>query len=141
MQLALTEAESASSQGHVPVGAVLVFQEKCLFKGHNLSGHSDFPLKHAEMNVLEMAMGHLSQEEWRMTTLYVTLEPCPMCMGAILHTHLGRLVFGAANLKWGACGSVADLSHLYPSQNLEIVAGILERQSQNLLSSFFKACR
>jgi tRNA(adenine34) deaminase len=141
MQLALTEAQAAMELGEVPVGAVLVYQEQAIVKDHNRTEHSEKPLQHAEMRVLEKATQLLAQEQMRESTLFVNLEPCPMCMGAILHCHIGRVVYGAYNLKWGACGSVCDFSASFPGQSIELIGGISEKESQTMLSSFFERLR
>lgn len=141
MDRALEEARRAFAQGEVPVGAALFLEGVCRFWGHNQTAHSERPLYHAEWQVLEAATAVLSQEQMRQATLFVTLEPCPMCMGAVLQSHLGRLVYAADNLKWGACGTVIDLTRWFPTQPLQILAGIREQEAQVLLQSFFQALR
>lgn len=141
MERALQEARRAAAQGEIPVGAALFLDGMCRFWGHNQTAHSERPLHHAEWLVLEKATAVLSQEQMRQATLFVTLEPCPMCMGAILQSHLGCLVYAADNLKWGACGTVADLTQLFPAQSLQIVAGVCEQEAQALLQSFFQRLR
>lgn len=140
MRLALETAAAAGQAGEVPIGAVLQLDELC-FRAANSCHRSDHPLEHAEFKALYQAHQYLKQDDFRRATLYVTLEPCPMCMGAILHSHLGRLVFGSYNLKWGACGTVSDLCGLFPAQSLEVYGGILERECGALLRRFFTGIR
>jgi tRNA(adenine34) deaminase len=140
MDQALAAATQAAAQGEVPVGAVLVCGPQ-LFVDHNRTAHGEYPLRHAEMQVLTAATAVLTQAEMRTATLFVTLEPCPMCMGAILHSHLGQLVFAASNLKWGCCGSVFDLRREFPAESLQITGGIREAEAAALLSHFFEKRR
>ena len=141
MLAALQEAERAKAAGEVPIGAVLEYGGEILFRAANTCHANAHPLEHAECQLLRSACQQHPQQAFRASTLYVTLEPCPMCMGAILHAHVGRLVFGAYNLKWGSCGTVVDLSQCYPSETLEIYGGILETESSDLLTSFFGSLR
>ncbi|PKL78336.1 MAG: tRNA-specific adenosine deaminase, partial [Candidatus Melainabacteria bacterium HGW-Melainabacteria-1] len=99
------------------------------------------PLAHAEMQVLTRAHTQLAQQDFRNACLFVTLEPCPMCMGAILHSHLGQLVYGASNLKWGCCGTVIDFHSLFPGEAITILGGISEAECSELLASFFAGLR
>lgn len=141
MEQALHWAQQAGQAGEVPIGAVLVLDGVVRFGAANTCvGHNN-PLAHAECNLLHLALPQLSQQEMRQASLFVTLEPCPMCMGAILHAHVGSLVFGAYNLKWGACGTVTDLSGLFPNQPLQVYGGILESECGALLASFFESLR
>jgi tRNA(adenine34) deaminase len=141
MRRALAEAALAAESGEVPVGAVLVWQNQIIAADHNHTEHSEKPLEHAEMRVLAAATGRLSQAQWRESTLFVSLEPCPMCMGALMHCHLGRVVFAASNLKWGACGSVCDFLNLFPAEQIEVLGGICEAEAQAQLADFFKTLR
>ncbi len=141
MQAALAEAQRAKAAAEVPIGAVLEYGGEIVYTSANSCHAQNHPLKHAEFRLLELACQQHSQQAFRQSTLYVTLEPCPMCMGAILHAHVGRLVFGAYNLKWGACGTVVDLSQSFPSESIEIYGGILETESADLLASFFSSLR
>lgn len=141
MQAALNEALRARDQAEVPIGAVLEYQGEIVYRAANSCQAANHPLRHAETVLLDQACQQHSQQAFRESTLYVTLEPCPMCMGAIMHAHVGRLVFGAYNLKWGACGTVIDLSQSFPNQAIEIYGGILETESADLLASFFTTLR
>ena len=140
MAVALEAARTAAA-GEVPIGAALFAEDRLIAAAANTCTADDNPLQHAEMRVLHQAIPHLPQTAFRRATLYVTLEPCPMCMGAILQCHLGRLVFGAYNLKWGCCGTVSDFSTLFPAQSLEIWGGIREAECASLLADFFDKIR
>lgn len=141
MQSALAEARMAAEQKEVPIGAVLFLKGQIVSAGHNSSLSEGLPLQHAEFKVLSQAAKKLSQAEFRQAKLFVTLEPCPMCMGALLHLHLGTLIFGAYNLKWGACGTVLNLQGPFPSEALQIYGGICEQESAALLEHFFSGLR
>jgi tRNA(adenine34) deaminase len=141
MQQALQAARQAASQGQVPIGAVLELDGVYCYSNANQSGHSDQPLAHAELLVLQAASQTLSQADFRRSILYVTLEPCPMCLGAMLHCHLGTLIFGAYNLKWGACGTVQDLTRAFPAEALQCWGGIAELACAGLLQDFFGQLR
>lgn len=141
MAQALTAARQAGEQGEVPIGAALYLDQQQIALAGNTCNREHNPLQHAEMRVLHQAHPLLQQADFRRATLFVTLEPCPMCLGAILHSHLGQLVFGAYNLKWGSCGTVSDFQSLYPSESLRIWGGICERECAKLLEDFFGGLR
>jgi len=141
MHTALEQAQKAAQNGEVPIGASLKLDGVTRFVAANTCQAENHPLQHAELKLLQQAAQKLSQAEFRRATLYVTLEPCPMCLGAMLHCHLGHLVFGAYNLKWGVCGTVVDLSTDFPSQPLEIYGGICEAACTQLLNDFFAQLR
>lgn len=142
MSLALTAAREAEARGEVPVGAVLVVDGEIIATAGNgpISGHD--PTAHAEIAVLRA--GAARRENYRLTgsTLYVTLEPCCMCVGAMIHARVRRLVFGAVDPKSGAAGSVFDLAQA-PEHNhrLEVSGGVLAEECGRLLQSFFRARR
>ena len=142
MRLALEQARKAAAQGEVPIGAVLVRDDQVLAQAHNFRETWQDPTAHAEMIVIREAARALRQ--WRLidTTLFVTLEPCAMCLGAILLARIPRLVFGARDPKAGACGSVLDFSS-DPRLNhrVEVMGGVLEEESQQMLSKFFQGLR
>ena len=142
MRLALAEAQRAAEMGEVPVGAVLVRDGEVLGCGHNRRERDGDPLAHAEILALRQAAARV--EGWRLegTTLYVTLEPCPMCAGALVNSRVERLVYGAADPKAGYCGTLGDLVR-DPRLNhrLEVAAGVLEEECSALLSGFFAALR
>ena len=142
MRQALSQARAAADQGEIPVGAVLVDENGCVLAAtHNLTEASHSPLAHAEMLAVEE--GCRKKGGWRLSdcTLYVTLEPCPMCMGAIVHARIGRVVYGAKDARAGACGSLLDLT-AYPLESTpQCEGGLLATESQELLRSFFRARR
>ncbi len=140
MQQALAVARKAFEKNEVPIGAVLQTPTEVL-QYANICHSQDNPLLHAEVRVLQAACERFPRSVLQASTLFVTLEPCPMCMGAILHSHVGRLVFGSYNLKWGAAGTVIDFSTLFPVDGLEVYGGILEQECATLLASFFQERR
>ncbi len=138
MQAALTEAKKAYRVGEVPVGAVVVFENQIIARGHNQVELLKDATAHAEMLVIGSAANAL--ENWRLlgTTLYCTIEPCTMCAGAMLLSRIKRLVFGARDLRHGACGSWIDLFETkHPTHFIEITSGILEGECANLMTEFF----
>jgi tRNA(adenine34) deaminase len=142
MRMALDQARQSAAGGEVPIGAVLVQQETVIAKSHNHRETWQDPTAHAEMIVIREAAKALGR--WRLidTTLFVTLEPCPMCLGATLLARIPKLVFGARDPKAGACGSVLDFaSDPRLNHRVEVVGGVLEEESQEILSKFFKELR
>ena len=142
MRTALEEAARAPAIGEVPIAAVIVRGSQILAQAHNCRELWQDPTAHAEMIVIREAAKALGS--WRLidTTLYVTLEPCAMCLGGIILARIPRVVFGARDPKAGACGSVMDFtneSHL--NHRVEVVGGILEEESQALLKQFFQQLR
>jgi len=142
MRLALDEAEAAAREGEVPVGAVVVREERVLGRGHNRVEGACDPTAHAEVLAIGAAAEALGS--WRLegATLYVTLEPCHMCAGAIVLARLSGLVFGATDPKAGACVSLAGVVH-DPRLNhtVHVLHGILEPQCKHLLEEFFRKKR
>jgi tRNA(adenine34) deaminase len=142
MELALQQAALAPLIGEVPVGAVLVCKDDVLAAAYNYREISQDPTAHAEMIVIRKAAELL--KTWRLTdtTLYVTLEPCPMCAGAIVQSRITRLVFGAWDPKAGACGSILDIpGERRFNHHVDVVGGVLEQESQTLLKEFFRSLR
>jgi len=142
MQMALREAEHAFAAGEVPVGAVIVQNEHIIGRGHNQRESLKDPTAHAEILAITAAANHL--EDWRLTdcTLYVTLEPCPMCAGAILNARIPRLVFGADDPEFGACGGQIQLcTGKFLNHRVEVMGGIREQESRALLADFFRRSR
>jgi tRNA(adenine34) deaminase len=142
MELALHQAKLAPLIGEVPIGAVLVHNHEVIAAGHNYREVSQDPTAHAEMIVIRKAAERL--RSWRLTeaTLYVTLEPCPMCAGAIVQSRIARLVFGAWDPKAGACGSIFDIpAERRLNHRVQVIGGLLEQQSRKLLQEFFRAKR
>ena len=142
MRIALEEAARAPAVGEVPIAAVIVRDSQMLAQAHNYRERWQDPTAHAEIVVIRAAATILGT--WRLTdtTLYVTLEPCSMCIGAIILARVSRVVFGAWDPKAGACGSVFDLP-IEPRLNhrVTITGGILEQECQALLQKFFKEIR
>ncbi len=142
MRLALEEAARAEALGEVPVGAVMVQGDRLVASGHNLTHTSDDPTAHAEMVAIRRAAevtGH-----WRLLdcTLYVTLEPCAMCSGAIVLSRIPRLVYGAPDPKAGMCGSLENLvQDRRLNHRVELTRGVLEPDCSELLRAFFRARR
>jgi len=142
MRLALDEARQAAAQGEVPVGAVVVCAGEVIGRAHNQREAQQSPLAHAEILAIQAASSHL--RNWRLSEcdLYVTLEPCVMCVGAILQARIRRLVFGCLDAKAGAVESLfglcddARLNHRLPA-----AGGVLARESADLLESFFRVLR
>lgn len=142
MSEAFKEAEKAFRQGEIPVGAVVVHEGRIIGRGYNQRENLADPTAHAEILAITAAAIHL--EDWRLTdtTLYVTLEPCPMCAGAILNARIHRLVFGADDHDHGACGGAIQLcTGKYLNHKVEIIGGIMEDRCQSILASFFREQR
>ena len=142
MQLALDMARQAQACGEVPIGAVIVLDGHVLAQGHNFTETRQDPTAHAEMIAIREAATRLGS--WRLTgaTLYVTVEPCSMCAGAIVLSRIARLVFGAKDPKAGACGSIFNLpEERRLNHRVEVAGGVLERESQDLLQMFFRRLR
>ena len=142
MRQAIKEAEKAFERDEVPVGAVVVHRNKIIGRAHNQTGLLKDPTAHAEMLGLTQACEALGQGRLPETTLYVTLEPCPMCVGAMILARIGRLIFGAREQKTGACGSVVNLmADGRWNHRFKIEEGLLEFESAALLQEFFKKKR
>jgi len=142
MALAIKEAEKAEAMGEVPVGAVLVKDDILVAKGHNQPISTHDASAHAEIQLLRLAGRVMQNYRLTGTTLYVTLEPCAMCLGVMMHARVSRLVFGAYDPKTGVCGSKVDLSK-EPCFNheIEICGGVLESESKQQLQKFFQGRR
>ncbi|MCL2873155.1 MAG: tRNA adenosine(34) deaminase TadA [Betaproteobacteria bacterium] len=142
MRLALTLAEEAAVRHEVPVGAIVVFENAVIGRGGNAPIAASDPTAHAEIAALREAGRALGNYRLPNCSLYVTLEPCAMCAGAIMHARIARLVFGARDPKTGACGSVVDLfAEPRLNHHTEVIPDILAAESAALLSTFFKARR
>lgn len=142
MQLALERAKLAPALGEVPIGAVLILDGQVLAEVHNFREAWQDPTAHAEVVAIREAASRLGT--WRLTgaTLYVTVEPCSMCAGAIIQSRISRLVFGAKDPKAGACGSLFNLpDERRLNHRVEVVGGILEQESQELIQAFFRQLR
>ncbi|KJR47212.1 tRNA-specific adenosine-34 deaminase [Desulfosporosinus sp. I2] len=142
MRNALAQAEKAFELGEVPIGAVIVKDNQIIVSAFNEKELRQDPTAHAEILVIQRAAEKLGS--WRLAdaTLYVTLEPCPMCAGAIVQARLKQLVYGAADLKGGATGSVMNvLNTTLWNHKVDVVAGVLEEECSDILKSFFKRLR
>ncbi|MBT5214197.1 MAG: tRNA adenosine(34) deaminase TadA [Pelagibacteraceae bacterium] len=142
MMLALNQAKLAQNQSEIPVGAILVKQNTLIAQAHNQSILNNDPTAHAEIQLLRKAGDQ--QKNYRLTgsTLYVTLEPCTMCFGAMIHARIERIVFGSFDAKTGVCGSCINLNEKnFFNHKISITGGILEKQSSELLRLFFKSKR
>lgn len=141
MSLALDLAREAAAEGEVPVGAVVVKDGQIIGTGRNRREAAKNSLAHAEIEAIDAACRYLGGWQLVGCTLYVTLEPCPMCAGAIINSRIDRLVQGAANPKAGSCGSVIDLFSLPYNHHPERISGVLEEECGELLKAFFKRLR
>jgi tRNA(adenine34) deaminase len=138
MQLALGEARRAWAQGEVPVGAVVVKDGEVIATGYNQPIGSHDPTAHAEIVALRAAAEKLGNYRLPGCELYVTLEPCAMCSGAMMHARLARVVYAALDPKTGACGSVLDLfAQERLNHHTEVVGGVLAEESSSMLKGFF----
>lgn len=141
MALAYEQAKKAFSEGEVPVGAVLEKDGRILCRAHNLCERQKDPTAHAELLVMREGLKRLKDRSLRGCTLYVTLEPCPMCMGAAVHCGLSRLVYGASDYKFGACGGYVNLGAHSFASSLEVYGGIMEGECESILKEFFQGLR
>jgi tRNA(adenine34) deaminase len=142
MRVALAEAAEAALLGDVPIGAIVVHDGRIIARGQNRREVDRDPTAHAELLALRQAARHLGG--WRLSgcTMYATLEPCPMCAGALLQARVDRLVYGAADPKAGAAGSVVDLLRgVRFNHSIAVTAGVCEAESRELLRRFFSVLR
>lgn len=142
MRHALALAGRAADEGEVPVGALIVRQDEVIGQGWNRPIASHDPTAHAEIQAIRAAAAGIGNYRLVDTTLYVTLEPCVMCAGAMVHARVARLVYGAADPKGGAAGSVMDvLQHPQLNHRVESTGGVLEAACSEILRRFFRARR
>lgn len=142
MRRALDLGRHAAAEGEVPVGAVVVVDEKVAGEGWNRPIASHDPTAHAEVQALRAAAAALGNYRIEGATLYVTLEPCAMCVGAMFHARIARVVFGAADPKTGACGSVVDLfAETRLNHHAQVEGGVLADECGAMLREFFAARR
>ncbi len=141
MQQALLLAERAKNEGEVPVGAIVVKDGEIIGSGYNLRESNGMATAHAEILAIEEACRKLGT--WRLLgcTLYVTLEPCPMCAGAIVNSRIERVVYGVKDSLAGCCGSVIDFNRYPFSHSFSLTTGICEEECSFLLKEFFKSKR
>lgn len=142
MSLAIKEAEKSAALDEVPVGAIIVKDNRVIARGHNLREKSNDPTSHAEINAIRKACKKLGSWRLEECTMYVTIEPCSMCAGTLLWTRIKRIVYGAPDLKGGALGSSFSLFEVKNiNHHPEIVGGILQEECGKMMSSFFKEKR
>jgi len=141
MDAALELAREAAAEGEVPVGCVIVCDGKIVGRGRNRRETGKTALGHAEIEAIDQACKTLGG--WRLwqCTLYVTLEPCPMCAGAIVNARIPRVVYGASDSKCGACGSVCDLFSMAFNHHPQVEKGVRETECSDLLKQFFQNLR
>ena len=137
MKKALDEAQQAYTEGEIPVGAVIVKDGEIIACAHNNRELTGDATGHAEILVIREACSKLGGWHLDDCTLYVTLEPCPMCMGAIINSRLGRVVFGAKDAKAGACGSVLDLRNYPLNHKPNVESGFMKEECAAILTDFF----
>jgi tRNA(adenine34) deaminase len=139
MRTALHEAETAFSAGEIPVGAVIVLEGSIIAAAHNRNRAMQDPTRHAEIIAIELAARVVGNERLLGCSLYVTKEPCAMCAGAVVHARIGRLVIGARDARFGACGTVFSVCGDPRMNHIpEIEFGLLGEESARLLQDFFK---
>ena len=142
MKEALKEAKKAYKKGEIPVGAIIVKNEKIIARGHNLKEIKKDTTKHAEIIAIQRASKKM--EAWRLEDckLYVTLEPCTMCAGAIINSRIKEVIIGTSDPKTGACGSVLNLFEDYKfNHKVEYKIGIMQEECEKILKDFFKELR
>ncbi|MCF6515656.1 tRNA-specific adenosine deaminase [Lactobacillus sp. S2-2] len=139
MREALKEAKKAATIGEIPIGAVVVKDNQIIGRGHNFREHSNIAMQHAEINAIEQA--NINQKSWRLIdcTMYVTIEPCVMCAGAILNSRIKRVVYGAENKKAGSINSLYQLlSDSRQNHQVEVTNGIEFEEASKIMKEFFK---
>lgn len=142
MEAALAEARNAAEAGEVPIGAVAVHEDAIVGRGQNRVLRDNDPTAHAEIVALREAAAKLTNYRLNAVTLYVTLEPCAMCAGAMIHARIDRLVYAASDPKAGAAGSVlAVLNHPRLNHQMQVEQGVLAEEAGELLRSFFRERR
>lgn len=141
MKEALKLAREAAQEGEVPVGAVVVLGDEIVGRGRNRREKGKNALAHAELEAIDEACRRLGG--WRLwqCDMFVTLEPCPMCTGAIINSRIRKLVFGASDYKAGSCGSVVNLFDLPYNHKPEVVSGFMQEECSAILTDFFKELR
>lgn len=142
MKLALEQAQLAADLEEVPVGAIAVYEGQIIGRGYNRKESDHSPVAHAEIFALQEAAAYL--QNWRLlnVTLYCTLEPCPMCAGAMIQARLPRLVYGAKDTRFGADGTIVDvLGEERFNHHVAVTAGVLEQEAGEMLQTFFRMLR
>ena len=142
MRIALKEAQKAVILDEVPVGAIVVLDNKIIARGHNLRERSNDPTSHAEINAIRKASKKLNSWRLEKATIYVTVEPCSMCAGALLQCRISRIVYGTTDPKGGAIESSLEL---FKAKNInhhpEILSGVLKEECSSIISNYFKSKR
>ena len=143
MKAALTEAEKAQKKGEVPIGAVLVLDNKdVLAAAHNQTITLNDPTAHAEILALRSAAEAIGNYRLLNTTLYVTVEPCPMCMGAVIHARVSQVIFGTHDPRWGAAGSLYNFAADQRfNHQPEVIEGVCKQECKSLIQDFFRQKR
>ncbi|MCD6277959.1 tRNA adenosine(34) deaminase TadA [candidate division WOR-3 bacterium] len=141
MKLALQEAERAFSEGEVPIGAVIVKDGVVVGRGHNQVERLKDPTAHAEIIAITSAASTLNNWRLKGCTIYVTVEPCPMCAGALILSRIDRVVYGVDDKKFGALGSVCDIAKYRFNHKFDVEKGVLAREAEELLKAFFSQIR
>lgn len=142
MQLAIEEAKKAEQLGEVPIGAVIVHEDQVIARAHNLREATQNAASHAELSAIQEANAAIGSWRLENTTLYVTLEPCPMCAGAILQSRIPRVVYGAKDPKGGCVHSLYELlNDSRFNHEADVTEGILADECGELLTNFFRALR
>ena len=142
MQKAIIEAQKAYNIQESPIGAIIVYRDKIIGRGYNRRNIDKNPLAHGELFAIKEASEYLG--DWRLEecTMYVTLEPCPMCAGAIVQSRIPKVVIGAPNYKSGSAGSIIDILNVSGfNHQVEVLKGVLEEESRLLLKTFFSSLR
>ena len=141
MKEALILAKNAEKHGDVPVGAVIVCDGKIIAKGQNKREKNENSLLHAEIEAIDEACRYKKSKYLTDCTLYVTLEPCPMCAGAVINSRIGKVVYGAYDDKAGCFGTLADFTALPFNHKPEIIGGYMEKECADMLKEFFEKLR
>jgi len=139
MEEALKQAEEAGKLNEVPVGAVIVYEDKIIARAHNQTRLLRDPTAHAEMIAITQATNYLQDERLLRCDIYVTIEPCPMCAGAIVLARVNKLFYGVNDPKSGACGSIINITnHSQLNHKVKVKGGVLKKECSMLLRDFFK---
>ena len=142
MKLALVESEKSLYKNEVPVGSIIIYENKIIGKGHNRPISKNDPTSHAEIEAIKDAAKTIKNYRLTGSIMYVTLEPCAMCYGAIIHARISRLVFGAYDPKTGVCGSSIKLHEQECFNHApEIIGGVMEEDCSSMLKDFFRDLR
>ena len=142
MKAALAQAKKAAAIDEVPIGCVIVYEGKIIARGYNKRNKEKNTLSHAEMNAIRKASKYLG--DWRLEgcTMYITLEPCPMCAGAIVQARVTRVVIGSMNAKAGCGGSILNLLEMQEfNHQVQVERGVLQEECSEMLSAFFRKLR